>query len=137
MPRRDGEVFFFGTAMAAISSKLRRACAGPTNLAGSRAYRGTGALTPALILRLAAAQTVVERGNARGPALYDAGDPPHRRPRLAGAAPPRIRQHRGKQRGLARRELARRLVARRPRRGFDADVADRPTFGGADIDFQD
>src|SRR4051812_39267233 len=39
MPRRDGEVFFFGTAMGQSPQTPARA---PTsNLAGSRAYRGT------------------------------------------------------------------------------------------------
>ena len=84
--------------------------------------------------RLGAAGEIGLGGAAR---LVDAGEPAHRRARLPRATPARIRQHRGEQRGLARRDRPHRLVEGIAAPRLGAELAARTPFGDVEIDFQD
>src|SRR5262249_56165749 len=77
-----------------------------------------------------------ERGLSRAAGLVDGGEPAHCRARLLGAAPPRVRQHRGQQRGLAGRERAHRLVERVAAAGLCAELPVRTPFSDVEVDFE-
>src|SRR6478672_10780084 len=120
MPRRDGETFFRGTAMALFSLNYF-AGAGrhlDADEVGSRAYRGSGRV------RLEGAfwtYAGVDRSPLDHAALVDPGEPAHRGFWRLRVAPARARQRGGEQRRLLRGEIARGLVEVAARRGRDAE----------------
>src|SRR5262249_9775409 len=132
--------------LVSLGNVGRRACA-PAAL-GSRAYRGSRAARPgprtdraafaiALIIWWFSRTTRAPPGPRRGPRRSArAGAPPPRRPRLLGAAPPRVRQHRGQQRRLARAERAHRLVEGVAAAGLGAELPVRPPLRDVEIDFE-
>ena len=87
MPRRDGDVFLFGTAMT-VSPRVRsnrfptgrNRRFGAVRNGGKRAYKGTPSVT------LVGADAGVERRVSGGAALVQAGKPAHDGGRCAGAA---------------------------------------------------
>src|ERR1700736_1044865 len=140
MPRRDGEVFFRGTAMALFSLNYlaaRRAPKMPDGF-GSRAYnrsRGStlGGRCP---LPPPGPHTGVERRRDRHPALVDSGQARQGGRWRPGVAPARVRQHRGEQRRLAGVEIARRLVEGAPGAGLGAELAVRAPFHDIEVDLE-
>src|SRR5262245_57836791 len=121
MPRRDGEVFRFGTAMAFSLILWRRA---PGRLA-RRPYRGSSAPRPvaqtysencdarasnAISSSTALLQALGERPQAGRARRIDGGEPPNAGARLARAPPLRVGQDRGQKRRLLRRHIARALA---------------------------
>src|SRR5277367_6790888 len=116
MPRRDGDVFRFGTAMASHSCNS-------SDRWGWRAYRRTRRL------RLVGADTGIQVRKIGGTALINAGQLAHGRARRPGAAANRIGQDRGKLRRLYSRQTARRLVEGVARRGLGAEFTVRSPLG--------
>src|SRR5436853_7788942 len=112
MPRREGDVFFFGTAIE-ITPEIG-APGGRPNCLGRRAYRGS--VCPRLVRP---PQTV--GGEPGGPRLVNRRDPPHARPRPRGTAHRRIGQDCRKERGLPRGEVTGRLPEGMPRGGLCAE----------------
>src|ERR1700735_2002924 len=125
MPRRDGDVFLFGTAMTALSFAL--IC-----LPGWRAYRRMRRT----MLGGAAADAGVVRGIGGRAALIEAGEPADQDARRPGAAANRIRQDGGEFRRLLRCEIAGRLAEGEARCGFGAELAVGTPFGDVEVDFE-
>src|SRR5579871_1323237 len=134
MPRRDGVVFFRGTAMALFPLKYF-ARAGRRTMPvrfGSWAYKGSrrarlggGPFRP---------HAGIDRGPGRHAALIDPGEAAQARLRRARVAPARARQRGGEQRSLVGVEVARRLVEVTPRRGRDAELAVRTPGDDVEVD---
>src|SRR5262245_55335687 len=103
MPRRDGEVFLFGTAMGELLETTAYSARVGGNSLGSRAYRGWLAITLG-----GSANPHAGVVGARGTRHVGVGELADAGPRLPRAAPDRVRQHRGHQAGLRRRQIARR-----------------------------
>src|SRR5262245_29817230 len=134
MPRRDGEVFRFGTAMAFSLILWRRA---PGHLA-RRPYRGSSVPRPeaaghaaeaqrlgashALMSSSTLAQALAERTQAGRARRIDGGEAADAGARLARAPPLRVGQDRGQQGRLLRRHVARAFTEGEARAGFGAEL---------------
>src|SRR6476469_6792969 len=136
MPRREGEVFRFGTAIE-ISPEMAPAPPGrsPKTHFRRRAYRGSVRVAPAQRARFPSPPDAVPCGRSRRPRLVNPGKPPHARTGPPRAAQARVWQDRGEQRGLAGIEVAGRLAEGVPGRGLGAEFAVRAPLGDVEIDF--
>src|ERR1700726_4991658 len=138
MPRLDGDVFLFGTAMTAYSwcpvlCDCRPELAQQPALRndGSWAYRRTARAT------LGGPNTGSARRECGGAARIKRRQTGHQRTGMPGAALDRVGQDRGHLGGLDGAKLARRNAEGPARPGLGAELAVRPPFGDVEVDFED
>src|SRR3954453_22512614 len=126
MPRREGEVFFFGTAIEITPENGFRAHSRPPYSLGRRAYRGS--VSP----RLARPTQAIGR-DPEGPAFVNGRQPAHASARSRGAADGGVRQDCRKESGVSCAQVAGRLAKGMTRTGLGAEFAGRPPFGDIEI----
>src|SRR3954453_156221 len=128
MPRREGEVFFFGTAIEITPENGFRAHSRPPYSLGRRAYRGS--VSP----RLARPTQAIGR-DPEGPALVNGRQPAHASARSQRAADGWVRQDCRKESGLSRAQVAGRLAEGMTRTRLGAELAGRTPLGNIEINF--